>query len=208
MTTTITNADDLLASYQAGERDFREANLIDANLSGANLSGANLSRANLIDADLSGADLIDANLSGANLSRADLIDANLSGAYLIDADLSGADLSRAKNLLDPVAWLKEHLDHDEQGILVYKTFGSNRIPPEHWKIEPGATLSEVVNPLPTNDCACGINVATLSWIRANGGNGPIWLGRVRWEWLIGAVIPYHTDGKFRVSRLELLEVVQ
>ena len=48
---------DIIAEYNAGNRDFSWANL-----SGANLSGANLSRANL-----SGANLSRANLSGANL---------------------------------------------------------------------------------------------------------------------------------------------
>ena len=168
--TSITSTNDLLARYQRGDRDFRQADL-----------------------------------RGADLRGADLRDADLSGA-----DLRGADLSGAKNLLDPVAWLEKTFDHDDKGILVYKTFSAHYQPPAHWKFSPGSILTEVVNPLPTSDCACGINVATLSWIRANNrhGCGFIWLCRVRWEWLIGAVIPYHTDGKFRVSRLELLEVVQ
>ena len=48
-------AEELLAAYAAGERDF----------SGANLQGADLSGADLYKANLSGA-----NLRGANLDRA------------------------------------------------------------------------------------------------------------------------------------------
>lgn len=105
---------ELIARYEAGERDFREADLSCADLSGvnlyevnlidANLSYANLSYANLYDANLSYASLYDANLSyaelsGANLRGANLYDANLSGADLICANLSYAKLSDA-NLID------------------------------------------------------------------------------------------------------------
>ena len=98
-------AEELLAKYQAGERDFRGANLHGADLSGANLHGADLRKADLRGADLSKADLSGANLHvadlswanlhGADLSRADLIEADLSVASLIDADLRGADLRGA-----------------------------------------------------------------------------------------------------------------
>ena len=41
-------AQELLAAYAKGERNFSGADLKGANLSGANLNGANLLRANLI----------------------------------------------------------------------------------------------------------------------------------------------------------------
>ena len=53
-------AQELLAAYAAGERNF----------SGADLSGANLSKASLSGANFSGADLLDVSLSGANLNGA------------------------------------------------------------------------------------------------------------------------------------------
>lgn len=112
---------ELLARYEAGERDFRKAhlrganliganlfgvilrnailrnaNLSGANLSGANLSNANLNNANLINADLINADLSSANLSFANLSIANLIDANLTNANLVEANFTNATLTGAK----------------------------------------------------------------------------------------------------------------
>jgi uncharacterized protein YjbI with pentapeptide repeats len=42
-----TSADDIIARYNAGERDFRGANLEEAQLNGANLTEANLREANL-----------------------------------------------------------------------------------------------------------------------------------------------------------------
>lgn len=68
-------AEELLAAYAAGERDFRGANLSFADLEGADLSFAELS-----DAYLNGANLSGANLYGADLEGADLRDAYLSSA--------------------------------------------------------------------------------------------------------------------------------
>jgi hypothetical protein len=74
-------AQELLAAYAAGERNFVGADLSGADLSGANLSKANLSKARLSGADLSGADIREANLDGANLKGA-----NLKGAIGVHLD--------------------------------------------------------------------------------------------------------------------------
>jgi uncharacterized protein YjbI with pentapeptide repeats len=99
------SAEELIAAYELGERNFSRANLTGANLESANLEGAylvranliraNLIRANLTDAYLYDANLYDANLKGANLTGANLTDANLTGAHLIRANLTGAHLIRA-----------------------------------------------------------------------------------------------------------------
>ncbi len=106
-------AKELLKCYEAGERNFKEANLSglylpwavlsEANLTKANLSeaylnraylgGADLSEANLSKVNLIGGDVSEANLNRANLSQAYLNKANLSQATLIGANLRGADLS-------------------------------------------------------------------------------------------------------------------
>jgi hypothetical protein len=192
-----------------------DANLTRANLSSANLTGADLSGANLTKADLTRANLTRVNLTRANLFRADLTGANLTGADLSGADLTGADLtwvnlSGAKNLLNPEDWVNAHLERDPEGrgFIVYKTFSSNYPVPPTWKIKPGSVITEVVNPLPTVDCACGVNVATLDWVKRHGEDWAIWRGLIRWEWLPGVVVPYNTDGKFRCSKLELLGIVE
>ena len=191
------------------EADLSEADLRGADLSGANLSGANLRWADLHEADLRGADLSGANLSGANLRWADLSGADLSGANLSGANLSGAHLSGAQGIFDPCAWLAANCKRVRGGIEAYKTFGLYNQPPESWKQEPGAEISEVVNPNPTDDCGCGVNVATLDWVRRNNDEDlPIWKVLVKWEWMVGAVVPYGTDGKFRVPRAKLVEVVE
>ena len=129
-------------------------------------------------------------------------------ADLSDADLSAANLSGATGLFDAIAWLEEHCEHDEQGIIVYKVFGLNYSAPASWSLSPGSIITEIINPCPTTDCACGINVALLDWIKRNADSlSKVWKCRIRWTWLIGAVVPYDTDGKFRTARLELLQEV-
>lgn len=89
--------EELISRYRAGQRDFRNLNLIAANLrnvnlKGANLSGANLTKANLTRTNLSYANLSDTVITGANLTEASLVKANLTNANLSDVDLKQADL--------------------------------------------------------------------------------------------------------------------
>ncbi len=93
-------AKELLKCYEAGERNFKAANLSGvylpwAVLSEANLSKANLSEAYLNRAYLSGADLSEANLSKVNLTSGDLGEAKLNGANITQAYLNKANLSQA-----------------------------------------------------------------------------------------------------------------
>lgn len=94
------NANEFLARYTAGGRNFSGVKLANADLSaktlnGADFSGADLSEAYLYKADLSKTNLNNALLPNANLAGAILIGACLDGAILGNADLSGANLSAA-----------------------------------------------------------------------------------------------------------------
>ena len=138
----------------------------------------------------------------ANLSSADLSSADLSGA-----NLSGANLSGAQGLLSACNYLDAHFDRVKDGYIAYKTFGAQYRAPKKWKIEVGSVIEEVVNHDRTCECGCGINVAPLEWVKRNY-SGDIWKVLIRWEWLAGVVVPYHTDGKIRCERVELLGVVK
>ena len=191
------------------DADLRGANLIDADLRVADLRGADLS-----DADLRGANLIDADLRGADLRGANLIDANLRGANLhganlIDANLIDANLSGARGLSTSAEWLAT-FDADADGVRVYKRIGATRTQyalPARWVIEPGAVLTEVVNPCRTTECGCGVNFATREWCDAHYTDSALWLCRIAWIDLADVVVPYGTDGKARCARLTLLRVV-
>ena len=184
------------------------ADLIGADLSGATLRGVDLTGANLNDADLSGADLRAANLCGANLSGADLSGADLSGADLRNANLSDANLSDAKGYPCPSTWVDaQEVDPEGRGIIVYKIFGLHYPAPADWRVEPGAVITEVVNPDRGTECGSGINVAPWSWGGFNS-NKPIWKLLIEWRDLCTLVVPFGTDGKARVGRATLLEEVE
>lgn len=167
-----------------------------ADLGGANLSDANLGYANLSDANLSGADLRCANLRCADLSKADLS----------KADLGGADLGGTQGVLDAIDYIRSNFERTEEGYIAYKTFGSTYEPPERWRLENGEVITESCNPDRTCECGCGINVATLEWVKENS-LGKIYKLLIRYEWLAGVVVPYMTDGKIRTSRAQIIGVV-
>ena len=158
-------------------------------------------QANLLAADLRFADLRAADLRYANLRFADLGSADLRAADLRYANLCSADLSGCKGLLDPIEWMARHLKKNRHGYLAYKSFNSRFPPPDYWVIKEGEEISEVVNPLSTLDCACGVNVSTRGW---GDLRGDIWEVLIRWVWLPSVVVPYNTSGKFRCGRVKLL----
>lgn len=89
------NAQELAIRYQAGERDFKRADLHGAVLKGFQLKEADLRSANLQDADLSRANLQKANFNRAFLDNANIADADLEQADLRESSLNNTDLSRA-----------------------------------------------------------------------------------------------------------------
>ena len=154
------------------------------------------------------ADLRSADLSGADLSGAVLRSADLSGADLSGADLSGADLTDAKGLPDFTKQfnLLKKLERTADGYICYKTFGEHYHPPAKWTIEEGTILDEITDMNVLTTCSNGINVATLEWVKRET-RGQIWKCLIRFEWLVGAVVPLESDGKFRTSRVQLIEKV-
>jgi hypothetical protein len=201
-----------LSKADLSKADLRWADLSKADLSKADLRWADLSKADLSEADLSKADLRWADLSKAdlrwaNLSEANLSEANLSEADLSKANLSEADLSGAEGLVSTIDYLESHFEKTKDGYIAYKTFNSQYKPPEKWVIQQGSIITENVNFNRTNECGCGINVAPLDWVK-NNYKGDIWKVLIKWEWLSGVCVPYHTDGKIRCERVQLLEVVE
>lgn len=143
----------------------------------------------------------------ADLSNADLSNADLRNAKLRGANLSGANLSGVEGF-DASAWLTEHLEQDDLGLIAYKRIGQTSYPtPAHWEIAPGKFITETVNPDRGTECGSGVNVGTRAWCETHYRGTALWRCRIRWIDLAGVVVPFDTDGKFRASRVELLEVV-
>lgn len=89
------NADDLVAAYAKGKRDFTSYDLSSLNLHKSDLSGANFHQARLLKSNLQGANLFNADFGRASLAQTNLRNANLARSYLSYADLGGADLRGA-----------------------------------------------------------------------------------------------------------------
>ncbi|MDX2214740.1 MAG: serine/threonine-protein kinase [Oculatellaceae cyanobacterium bins.114] len=88
-------ADELLANYAKGKRDFTNHDLSQLNLQKVNLSGANFHQSKLHKVNFQGANLFSADFGRASLSQAVLKNTNLARAYLSHSDLQGADLRGA-----------------------------------------------------------------------------------------------------------------
>jgi serine/threonine protein kinase, bacterial len=89
------SAEELLATYAKGKRDFTGYDLNQLNLHKTDLSGANFHQAKLHKSNLQSANLVNADFGRASLSQASLKNAKLARAYLNHADLAGADLRGA-----------------------------------------------------------------------------------------------------------------
>ena len=139
--------------------------------------------------------------------RANLYGANLYGANLTRANLYGANLSEVEGLLSAIDYLTEHFERTDEGFIAYKTFRGVYNPPEKWVIQSGSIITENVNFDRCCECGCGINVAPLEWVKENY-DGDIWKVLIRFEWLVGVCVPYHTDGEIRCERVQLIEIVK
>jgi len=109
-------------------------------------------------------------------------------------------------LLDPAAWLQENFEFAADGIICYKAESPEYDAP--WEYKPGAWLSEVANPDRSTECGCGINVATLEWCRKNYPDETVWKCLIPWHAAPGIIVPFNTNGKFRVGGKDCLQLVE
>ena len=106
--------------------------------------------------------------------------------------------------------MEANFERTKDGYIVYKIFGAYNAPPETWKIEKDSIIEEVCNPNRTNQCGCGISVATLDWVEKDNlySDRKVYKLLIRFEWLPGVVVPYGTDGKIRCSRAQIIGEVE
>lgn len=203
----------VLCAAKANFADLRGASADNAEFVSCRFENADLSEAvfrgsKLVSCNFQGARLRGATFAGAHLAGCKFHGVDLTAVKLAGAAAAGCDFSGATGLLDAPGWMEANFDKDAEGYLVYKRCGSGRTqfpPPERWKFEPGAVLTERVNPSPFDDCGCGVNFGTRAWCERNYDTADLWLCRLAWRDLPGLVVPYATDGKARCGRLTLLE---
>jgi len=174
-----------------------------ADLRYADLRYANLSSADLISANLRYADLRYANLSFANLRYADLRSANLSSADLRYADL------RYANLKEPIIFTDIYyllMFQDKITMRAWKYLNNGKSPYQHKEYEVGKEYT--FKDLDKNKlelCGKGGNVATLNWcLKDNSITNEFIEVEFNTKDLI---VPYYSDGKFRVSKFKVLRKI-
>jgi len=108
-------------------------------------------------------------------------------------------------------WLKQNFKKTKEGYMVYKVFGNTCFnSPNSWKIKTGCIITEITNPCRTIECGCGVNFATLDWIKKHYRNKKIEVRRciIKWSDLPGVIVPYNTDGKARCEKLKIGKVIE
>lgn len=107
----------------------------------------------------------------------------------------------------------------KEGVIAYKTFGSEYEPPSNWRIRKGSILESEVDHNEDQDCGFGINISTLEWVEECYGHHPeydsydnpkwhynnIWKVLIKHEWLDGVCVPNGDEVKFRCERVLLLD---
>ena len=197
---------------------FHEVEAKLANFEGADFEGAHFERARFVDCDFSNADFRGAHFSETNFLDCDLSKATFrnarvmgrpsheDGARIKDCKTLGVDWSGVEGFHDPVEFMKSNFETDDLGFIVFKAFSQYYPAPSYWTIEPGSILRENVTYSRSRECAPGINVASLAWVKQNMDSWKdIWIGRIRYEWLVDVVVPFDSDGKIRTGWLELLQ---
>ncbi len=191
--------------------DLCGADLHGADLRGADLHGADLRGADLHGADLYGADLRGADLHGADLHGADLHGADLYGADLRGADLHGADLHGAKLKIVYINNPLSILLNQKNKLIAYKYLKNDMISPyQNVKYEIGKQYVEKdYNKSLLDTCGKGLNVATLEWCIKDVGCNTENFKFIEVEFSPKdiVVIPYNSDGKFRVKKLKVIREV-
>ena len=197
------------------------ASLVGASLNRALLDGASLVGASLNRASLGGASLVGALLDGASLNRASLNRASLNGALLNRASLNralldGALLNRAslnRASLDGAKGINPHrctpllMLLDQPGkIRAYKLVTKDGVGPFNGGITYKSGKDYEVKDANTDiseQCAAGINLATLDWCIKEWKDGyRILIAEFTVKDI--AAIPTANDGKFRVHRCRIV----
>ena len=174
----------------------------------ADLSSADLRSANLRSADLRWADLRSADLRSANLRSADLRSADLSSADLRSANLSSANLHSAK-LDEPIQYSDIYYllkMQKKSKLRAWKYLVDGKSPYQHATYAVGETYTFVDLYTDANEqCGKGGNVATLNWCLKDNLQADEF---IEVEFNTSAiVVPYFTDGKFRVREFKVLRQV-
>jgi uncharacterized protein YjbI with pentapeptide repeats len=181
--------------------NLSESNLRGSNLGGCDLSWSNLKGSNLGGSNLRGSDLEGCDLSWSNLSESDLRGSNLRGSDLRGSDLEGCDLS-CTNIQISFSVDIGNIYYKSVNVIDNKIYSPSFNKDFQWEIGKTYTCKDF-NDDKRIKCAEGFHLFTK--IQAYNWEG-IYLLKVKV--LKGKIcVPYASDGKFRVEKLKVLELI-
>jgi uncharacterized protein YjbI with pentapeptide repeats len=191
--------------------NLRRSDLRNSNLEDSNLRNSDLSHSDLGGANLSGSDLRNSNLSFSDLNGSDLRGANLSGNDLSGANLRDAKLEGCKNLPSIYRTSLSLLKYqpEETRLRAFKYLNEFKSPYQRFEYEIGKTY--VVEESDDDEmilCGEGINIATLDWCLRDTDCD---LDRTYVEvefYAKDLIIPYNSDGKFRIKKGGKIKVIR
>ena len=198
--------------------DLQDSDFYNADLKLAIFFHANLKNANFSHADLKDADFYNANLENANFTNADLKYANLSNANLQNTNFKNADLKDASFQNTDLQNIKyyEPIFFDNIYYLLtlqkpikmtgWKYLINGKSPYQGATYEVGRVYT--FNDIDTNrnnHCSKGGNIATLNWCLKDNSKADEFL-EVEFK-TTDLIVPYLTDGKFRVSKFKVLRKI-
>jgi len=204
--------------------DLRHATFEHCNLSSIYLRETDAAYTLFHECNLRYSALTRVKLDNAVLERCDLhsavaIGASMKGIKLKGCNIAGMDLSGVQGLPSTTDLLEQYFEFGKEGVIVYKAFGDTtyqlrRLDEKFdWKPEAGKMLYETVDYTRNTNCGCGVNFATLEWLKKQyynsikSGETIVWKCLIPYRYLADVVMPYNTDGKGRCAYLILLEPV-
>lgn len=171
---------------------------------------------NFSDTNFSGCRFVESFFENSDLSRCIFNGVEFVGSSFIRSNMREVDLSGSNGLLDPIDYLFDEFEWDNQDIIVYVAFDDDQDNNINWYIETHgidkkSILKSEVNYDRSDPNGCGIQVGNKKYIRSKlsnmkGDYGYIWKGKILLEWLPGVVVSYFPMcHKIRTSRLILME---
>lgn len=171
---------------------------------------------NFSDTNFSGCRFVESFFENSDLSRCIFNGVKFVGSSFIRSNMREVDLSGSNGLLDPIDYLFDEFEWDNQDIIVYVAFDDDQDNNINWYIETHgidkkSILKSEVNYDRSDPNGCGIQVGNKKYIRSKlsnmkGDYGYIWKGKILLEWLPGVVVPYFPMcHKIRTLRLILME---
>lgn len=153
-----------------------------------------------------------AKLAYGNFRNCVFVNCDFTKATFRYADFTGAKFENCTGLPTTEELLRNFgIEEDAENWYAYKAFGVWHDPPAHWDISVGSRLTDRVDTDVAETCSYGINVGTKLWVIENvlsytREDQDIWRVRIPKDAVI--IVPYTSEGKFRVSKCYLERIVE